>query len=74
MIVNELEFDGDIELGHQVKMGYYAQNQAEFLDENLTVLETIEILERQWKIEDRIMRPEHEMLGHTAFLVFCRKF
>jgi len=42
MIVKELEFDGDIELGHQVKMGYYAQNQAEFLDENLTVLETIE--------------------------------
>ena len=42
MIVNELEFDGNIELGHQVKMGYYAQNQAEFLDENLTVLETIE--------------------------------
>ena len=42
MIVNELEFDGKIELGHQVKMGYYAQNQAEFLDENLTVLETIE--------------------------------
>ncbi len=42
MIVNELEFDGGIELGHQVKMGYYAQNQAEFLDENLTVLETIE--------------------------------
>ena len=29
-------------MGHQVKMGYYAQNQAEFLDENLTVLETIE--------------------------------
>ena len=31
-----------LSLGHQVKMGYYAQNQAEFLDENLTVLETIE--------------------------------
>jgi len=42
MIVNELDFVGEIELGHQVKMGYYAQNQAEFLDENLTVLETIE--------------------------------
>lgn len=42
MIVNEVEFKGDIKLGHQVKMGYYAQNQAEFLDENLTVLETIE--------------------------------
>ena len=42
MIVNELDFDGKITLGHQVKMGYYAQNQAEFLDENLTVLQTIE--------------------------------
>jgi ATP-binding cassette subfamily F protein 3 len=42
MIVKELDFNGEIQLGHQVKMGYYAQNQAEFLDENLTVLETIE--------------------------------
>jgi len=42
MIVKELDFTGKIQLGHQVKMGYYAQNQAEFLDENLTVLETIE--------------------------------
>tara|TARA_B100001142_G_scaffold311836_1_gene346607 strand:+ start:2500 stop:4434 length:1935 start_codon:yes stop_codon:yes gene_type:complete len=42
MIVNETLFNGEVKLGHQVKMGYYAQNQAEFLDENLTVLETIE--------------------------------
>ncbi len=42
MIVNEVEFNGKIDLGYQVKMGYYAQNQAEFLDEDLTVLETIE--------------------------------
>ena len=42
MIVDEIDFEGSIELGHQVKMGYYAQNQAEFLDENLTVLQTIE--------------------------------
>ncbi|MEC7646444.1 MAG: ATP-binding cassette domain-containing protein [Bacteroidota bacterium] len=42
MIVNEINFDGNIELGHQVRMGYYAQNQADFLNENLTVLETIE--------------------------------
>ena len=42
MIVNEISYDGKIEQGHQVKMGYYAQNQADFLDENLTVLETIE--------------------------------
>ena len=42
MIVGEINFDGLIELGHQVKMGYYAQNQADFLDEELTVLQTIE--------------------------------
>ena len=42
MIVNEINFDGNIELGHQVRMGYYAQNQSDFLNENLTVLETIE--------------------------------
>ena len=42
MIVNEISYDGKIEQGHQVKLGYYAQNQADFLDENLTVLETIE--------------------------------
>jgi len=40
---------------------------------SIKVLETIELLERKWKIEDRLMRPEHEMLGHTAFLIFCRK-
>lgn len=39
----------------------------------ITVLETIELLERKWKIEERIMRPEFEMLGHTGFLTFCRR-
>jgi len=39
----------------------------------ITVLETVELLERKWKIEDKIMRPEFEMLGHTGFLTFCRK-
>ncbi len=38
-----------------------------------TILETIELLERKWKIEERILRPEFEMLGHTGFLTFCRK-
>ena len=42
MIVNEIDYIGKIDVGHQVKIGYYAQNQADFLDENLTVLETIE--------------------------------
>ncbi len=49
----------------------------EFIDgtreSSITVLETIELLERKWKIEERIMRPEFEMLGHTGFLVFGRK-
>ncbi|MBT4538820.1 methyltransferase [Candidatus Woesearchaeota archaeon] len=36
-------------------------------------LETIELIERKWKITDKIMRPEFQMLGHTGFLIFCRK-
>ncbi len=42
IIVNEIDCQGKIVLGHQVKVGYYAQNQAEFLDDDLTVLSTIE--------------------------------
>ena len=42
MIVNEINYEGEITLGHQVKMGYYAQNQADFLDDDLTILQTIE--------------------------------
>ena len=41
---------------------------------NIQVLETMELLERKWKIEDKIMRPEFQMLGHTGFLTFCRKY
>jgi tRNA (adenine57-N1/adenine58-N1)-methyltransferase len=40
----------------------------------ITVVETLELIERKWKIEDKVMRPEFEMLGHTGFLTFCRKF
>lgn len=39
----------------------------------INVLETVELLERTWKIEDKIMRPEFQMLGHTGFLTFCRR-
>ena len=42
IIVNELSADGQVELGHQVKLGYYAQNQSDLLDDNKTVLQTIE--------------------------------
>jgi len=41
---------------------------------SLKLLEVEELLERKWKIEERIMRPEFEMLGHSGFLVFCRRF
>lgn len=42
MISRQVDYTGEITLGHSVKMGYYAQNQADFLDEDLTILETIE--------------------------------
>ncbi len=42
MIVGEIPFDGDLKLGHNVQIGYFAQNQAEYLDGNKTVLQTME--------------------------------
>jgi len=42
IIVNEINYEGNIELGHNVKVAYYAQNQSDFLDENLSILENIE--------------------------------
>ena len=42
MIAGQIDFIGDVTLGHSVKMGYYAQNQADFLDEDSTILEIIE--------------------------------
>lgn len=41
-IVNEIDYSGTLKLGHGVKIGYFAQNQASLLDENLTVFETID--------------------------------
>ena len=37
------------------------------------VSDVIETLERHWIVEEQKLRPEHQMLGHTAFLVFLRK-
>ena len=42
MIVNEIDFDGDLKLGHNVQIGYFAQNQSEYLDGEITVLQTME--------------------------------
>ncbi len=41
-IMNEIDFEGKLEVGHNVKIGYFAQNQASLLDEELTVFETID--------------------------------
>lgn len=40
-IVNEFKYDGTIKLGHNVQLGYFAQNQAEYLDGEITLLETM---------------------------------
>ena len=41
-IMNEVDYKGKLALGHNVKIGYFAQNQAQLLDENKTVFETID--------------------------------
>ncbi len=41
-IMKEIEHEGNLTLGHNVKIGYFAQNQASLLDENLTVFQTID--------------------------------
>ncbi len=40
-IVNEFEYEGSIKLGHNVQVGYFAQNQAEYLDGEKTLLDTM---------------------------------
>ena len=41
-IMNEIPFDGMLRVGHNVQIGYFAQNQAQMLDENQTVFDTID--------------------------------
>lgn len=41
-IMGEIPFDGHLKIGHNVKIGYFAQNQAQMLDENITVFDTID--------------------------------
>lgn len=42
IIVDEIDFEGSCELGHNVLLGYFAQNQAEYLDGSLSLLQTME--------------------------------
>ena len=41
-IMDQIPFNGELKIGHGVKIGYFAQNQAQLLDENLTVFDTID--------------------------------
>ena len=41
-IMNEIPFTGELKIGHNVKIGYFAQNQAQLLDESISVFDTID--------------------------------
>ena len=41
-IMGEIPFDGNLKVGHNIQIGYFAQNQAQLLDESLTVFQTID--------------------------------
>ena len=41
-IMGEIPFDGHLKVGHNIQIGYFAQNQAQLLDEELTVFQTID--------------------------------
>jgi len=41
-IMGEIPFDGQLKVGHNIQIGYFAQNQAQLLDEQLTVFQTID--------------------------------
>ena len=45
-IMGEIPFDGTLKIGHNVQIGYFAQNQAQLLDESLTVFQTIDNVAR----------------------------
>ena len=54
-IMGEIPFDGNLKVGHNVQIGYFAQNQAQLLDESLTVFDTIDRVARgevRLKIKD----------------------
>ncbi len=61
-IMGELPFGGNLQLGYGVKIGYFAQNQAQLLDENLTVFETIDYV-AQGEIRTKI----RDILGAFMF-------
>ena len=45
-IMNEIDFEGTLKIGHNIQIGYFAQNQAQLLDESQTVFQTIDNVAR----------------------------
>jgi len=57
IIIGQLDYEGSLKIGHNVRTGYFAQNQDELLDENSTVLDTIDYVakgEIRTKIRDML--------------------
>lgn len=61
-IMGEIDFKGDLTLGHNVQIGYFAQNEASLLDEELTVFQTIDDV-AQGEIRNKIK----DLLGAFMF-------
>lgn len=62
MIMNEIPFDGELKIGHNVNIGYFAQNQADLLDSELSVLDTVDRV-----AEGDIRKKIRDILGAFLF-------
>lgn len=51
-----------------------AQKFIASLDNDFKLITVIELIQRRWEVNDKQLRPKHNMLGHTAFLTIIRKF
>lgn len=62
MIMNEIPYDGELKIGHNVHIGYFAQNQADLLDAELSVLDTVDAV-----AEGEIRKKIRDLLGAFLF-------
>lgn len=62
MIMNEIPYEGELKIGHNVNIGYFAQNQADLLDSELTVLDTVDRV-----AEGEIRKKIRDILGAFLF-------
>lgn len=62
MIMNEIPFEGELKIGHNVNIGYFAQNQADLLDPEVSVLDTVDRV-----AEGEIRKKIRDILGAFLF-------